>query len=77
MNKKKATHIGGSHPLAMATNMCGHGTWNNVRPSVGILGVPSQVTETTLIPSPHLLVLAASERRVPALVAISGSHWQK
>jgi hypothetical protein len=30
-----------------------------------------------LIPSPHLLVLAIIERRVPALIATSGSHWLK
>jgi hypothetical protein len=30
-----------------------------------------------LIPSPHLLVLATSERRVPTLVATNGSHWLK
>jgi hypothetical protein len=30
-----------------------------------------------LIPSPHLLVLATNERRVPALVATSGFHGLK
>ena len=28
-----------------------------------------------LIPSPHPLVWATSERRVPTLVATNGSHW--
>jgi hypothetical protein len=30
-----------------------------------------------VIPSPQLLVVATSERRVPTLVATSGSHWLK
>jgi hypothetical protein len=46
-------------------------------PKVDVLNVGWNNDIRKLIHSPHMLVRATSERRIPARVATSGSQWLK